>query len=256
MVKLGRIIVKKKCKSYYGELELENRHRFIQEIKGIKMSPLLQEIAAYTGQSECYESSSELIEKLLRIQISDSTIHKICQKLGDQSKKWLVEERTKPVELAELKEEEVVYAHCDGGMVFTRTDQWKEVKVGRVYRSGDLLKAQQNRGLIKESWYMFHIGEHETFENKMSEYVDKYEGLEKRLIFIVDGAKWIYNWITAEYPKAQQILDFYHALEHFGTFSKKTIPKEKEKKEKNERMDGASENRLTNQWSRRNRKTD
>ena len=94
-----------------------------------------------------------------------------------------------------------------------------------------MLKAQEDRGFIKDSWYVFHIGDHETFENKMSEYVDQYEKLEDRLVFIVDGAKWINNWITAEYPKAQQILDFYHALEHFGAFSKLTIPKQGQRKE-------------------------
>ena len=41
---------KKKCKCYYGELELDNRHRFILEIKGIKMSAFLQDIAAYVGR--------------------------------------------------------------------------------------------------------------------------------------------------------------------------------------------------------------
>jgi len=190
------------------------------------MSPYLQDIAAYTGQSECYESSSELIEKLLGIQISDSTIHRVCQRWGDVSEKLLTEERTEEVDTERLKVDEVVYAHCDGGMLLTRTDAWKEVKVGRVYRSAELMKAQENRGFIKDSWYVFHIGGHEEFENKMSEYLDQYEKLQERLIFIVDGAKWINNWITAEYPKAQQILDYYHAIEHFSTFSKLSLSKD------------------------------
>ena len=44
--------------------------------------------------------------------------------------------------------------------------------------------------------------------------------MEERLVFVGDGAKWIWNYVEAEYPKATQILDFYHAAEHLAKFSK------------------------------------
>ncbi len=46
--------------------------------------------------------------------------------------------------------------------------------------------------------------------------VDPHAKLEECLVFAANGAR----WISAEYPKATQVLDFYHAMEHSGEFAK------------------------------------
>jgi|GEM_PF-6480488 len=33
----------------------------------------------------------------------------------------------------------------------------------------------------------------------------------QKLILICDGSKWILNWVNDTYPRAIQVLDFYHA---------------------------------------------
>ena len=76
-----------------------------------------------------------------------------------------------------------------------------------------------HRKWIKQSEYVAHLGNHKDFEEKMSVVTDQYEYLQARLIFLTDGAKWISNWINAQYPQATQILDFYHAKEHLGHFA-------------------------------------
>lgn len=43
--------------------------------------------------------------------------------------------------------------------------------------------------------------------------------MDKRLLFISDGAPWIKNWIEDAFPKAISILDYYHACEHLHQFS-------------------------------------
>jgi len=143
--------------------------------------------------------------------------------LGKESEKWLEEERKDEQKKLEVGSEEIVYAHADGGMVLTRPNDWKEVKVGRVYKGEAIHKLSATRSMIKDSWYCFHLGGHEEFEWKMSEYLDDYEYLKERLVIIIDGAKWMGDWFTAEYPKAQQILDYYHAIEHFSGFANKVI---------------------------------
>jgi hypothetical protein len=57
----------------------------------------------------------------------------------------------------------------------------------------------------------------------MEEYLDAYTHLKQRLVFIVDGAKWIHNWINIKYPTSLQILDFYHAYEKICLFSTKVF---------------------------------
>ncbi len=40
------------------------------------------------------------------------------------------------------------------------------------------------------------------------------------LVFIADGARWIWNWVDSTYPESTQIVDFYHAKEHLCAFAK------------------------------------
>lgn len=49
------------------------------------------------------------------------------------------------------------------------------------------------------------------------------------VVFIADGAPWIWKWIEANYPEATQILDFYHAKEHLCGWAAMAIKDEKEK---------------------------
>ncbi len=174
-----------------------------------------------------------MLSKTLGIQIDNNKVHRLCTQLGDESSKWLEADRTNDEIKPKVSEkgEEVLYAHCDGGFVLTREEQWKEAKVVRVYTSYKLLNINNKRGVISNSWYTFHIGDHKTFEQKMEDYLDPYTHLKQRLVFIVDGAKWIHNWISIKYPTSLQILDFYNAYEKICLFSTKII-KDKSKRKK------------------------
>ena len=37
--------------------------------------------------------------------------------------------------------------------------------------------------------------------------------MTRELVFVFDGAAWIWNLITTHYPKAVQIVDWYHAAD-------------------------------------------
>ncbi len=40
------------------------------------------------------------------------------------------------------------------------------------------------------------------------------------LVFIADGARWIWKWIEQYYPDSVQIVDYYHSKEHLCEFAK------------------------------------
>jgi len=104
----------------------------------------------------------------------------------------------------------------DGSMVFTREEKWKEIKLGRIFTDNSLHRVHQNRTTINESLYISHLGKHDRFTDKMEPYLDKH----KNLVFVCDGAKWIWNWIDGFYPNAVQILDYFHASEKLSNFGK------------------------------------
>ena len=168
------------------------------------------------GQLECYESASEVLNKLLRVSSNDTQIFRQTTQIGAASACILEEE----IGIDIKSESELVYVQVDGSMLLTREERWKEVKVGRVFCESAIYEENHQRGWIKSSQYLAHLGDHEVFEMKMCRLVDSYAELGQRLVFVMDGAKWIRNWVTADYPQALQILDFYHALEHLAEFAK------------------------------------
>ena len=97
-------------------------------------------------------------------------------------------------------------------MILTRDHAWKEVKLGRIFRSDAIEEDSSKRRTIGESQYVGRIGIHLDFIHEMDQALKVYEPLKERLVFISDGAPWIKNWINDMYPEATQILDYYHAV--------------------------------------------
>lgn len=214
MGQFRQIHEKKSLSSTFGKIAISNDNALLNLATGHRVSPLLGERLVYIGQLDSYEKGSEIAANLLNLQVSDSKIYRLTDAIGQESAEWLEEEDLRD----SLSEQAVVYAQMDGSMILTREQSWKEVKLGRVFGSGDLHEESESRNWLKASEYIAHLGDHKTFENAFSKILDPYSDKGENLVFINDGAKWQWNWIDAEYPQATQVLDFYHAMEHIGSF--------------------------------------
>jgi hypothetical protein len=163
-----------------------------------------------------------MLKKLLGVEVSDSTIYRLTDQTGKEVSGIIDDQETRAE--IEIEEDEFLYVQCDGSMLLTREEKWKEVKLGRVFKSSSLLVETPNRQWIRESQYVGHLGGHTNFENLMSHIIDDpYNKHKERIVFIGDGARWQWSWVEAEYPKATQILDFYHAMEYIGKYLSASI---------------------------------
>ena len=138
-----------------------------------------------------------------------------------------------------LSSDTKVYAMMDGCMLLTRKKgAWKEMKLGRIFNSDVHYELSSTRNWIKKSTYTAHFGGHQVFLDKLEYWLDEYLHLNERLVFINDGAKWIWNWVEDNYPLATQILDFFHAMEYLTDFAKVYF------KNKSNRKDWVTERKL------------
>jgi hypothetical protein len=187
----------------------------------------MQEKMVYVGHLDCYQKSNEILEKLVSVKVSASQIYRVTDVYGAQIGKTTdPQERT----LTPVMQDEVLYVEADGGMILTRKDDWKEVKVGRLFKSGDCIRGDEKPGCISHSQYKAHLGNSKAFCRQMEDLIDAYEVTKDSLVFISDGAPWIRNWITDAYPRAVSILDYYHAAEHLHEFADKHFKDEKRRK--------------------------
>jgi hypothetical protein len=168
----------------------------------------------YLGQSECYEKCPEILEKTIGIEVGHSQIYRVADTYGKELEKTIATTRTLPP----LKTEEVLYSEVDGSMIFTRDDDWKEVKVGRIFKSSDCIDPNGNASWIRHSQYLAYLGNSKYFTNKMDGLIESFGNIKQRLVFITDGATWIKNWIEDAFPDAISILDYFHAIEHLHQF--------------------------------------
>lgn len=174
----------------------------------------MQDIMCYSGQQKVFEEAAENIQRLLLIEVNAKQIERLChhygEKIEDEHKR-----RLQDGECAEQNSKAAHYVMVDGSMIFTREEEWKEIKLGRIFAQGSSVEVNKGRRQIQSSQYVTHLGDHQHFTQKMEYYLDSMD--EK--IFIADGARWIWNWAEAVYPKTTQILDFFHAKEHLCNFA-------------------------------------
>jgi len=166
-------------------------------------------------------------------------VERVCKYHSEQVSNHLKGEQQ--ISLPQLvDEDEKFYVMMDGSMVLTRSESpsqstkenansnWKEVKLARLFSSKSVYNINQERNWIKASTYVGHLGNHTDFLEKLSDYTDQYD---QEMIFINDGAHWIWNWVDAHYPDSVQILDFYHAKEYLSAYAQSQFAKKNKQQE-------------------------
>lgn len=173
----------------------------------------MQDLMLYAGQDSIYGEAAKNLKKFLRCEVDAKQIERLVHAYQPD-----VEREVGNVlndSLPTASEAERTYVMMDGSMISTRQPGWKEVKLGRIFAASDCLPANDQRNWIRESYYIGLLGSQADFLNKMEPAVD----LLKDPVFINDGAHWIWAWVHQYYPKATQILDFYHAVEYLNKFA-------------------------------------
>lgn len=165
----------------------------------------MQQTALFLGQQQVFSQASELLQRFSGIDLSDKQIENLCHYYGEK----LQEEAIDKANVVLEKVAPLHYAMVDGSYLMSREEGWIETKLGRIFQADDCLCISDKRSQIKASKYIAHIGAHKDFCEQLSWHLDKFTSL----VFIADGASWIWKWVQACYPDAVQILDFYHAYE-------------------------------------------
>jgi len=211
----------------FGEITMKKSHPLAQSPSGFKISPYLQEQMCRAGTNMTFEEASENLNELLSIETNAKQIERLCHYYGEVLNTVDWKQACSDAIQLRIPFKKPVYLLIDGSMLLTRDKEqpWKEVKLCRTFEDADRIKQiSKKRNLITNSHYVSHLGGHEEFFDKVSEAIPP----NRSLVFIADGAKWIWNWIEENYPSSIQILDFYHCKEHLYSFAKEYFATENE----------------------------
>lgn len=182
------------------------------------MSSYLQEKLAYVGQKEVYEEASDSLLMLAGLRVSGKQIERVCHHYGA-----LYEAKSTEPVAASCTEADQCYAMVDGSLLLTKDKDldtgkllWREMKLGRVFKVRHHMALSAARNWIYQSRYTAHFGDSDTFFEKWAQEVDPL----RSVIFLGDGARWIWDRVSAFWPEATQILDYYHCKEHLFAFAR------------------------------------
>ena len=215
-----------------GDITFPKRHPLAVAPGGFKISAYVQEQLCRVGTKMIFEEASEEINKLMVIESNAKQIERLCHHYGELLGQ--VDWRQTYNDSVQLKipmTKRTTYAMMDGSMILTRQNEepWKEVKLCRTFQNSDRVEDISNkRNYIGHSNYVAHLGGHHDFFDKVLEMLPT----QVPLVFICDGARWIWNWIDEYFPASRQILDFYHCKEHLFAFAKTLYTKEEKMAEK------------------------
>jgi hypothetical protein len=136
-------------------------------------------------------------------------------------------------ELKTPKGENRVTVQIDGSHVPMRSG-WKEAKVGVVFSDDHHSpKDGSTRGVISEANYVATMGAVDDFAAHLKQIIPKRttrkerlhgkQTMAKEVVWVADGAPWIWNLQKKLNPQAIGILDIAHALEHAMSCGKELL---------------------------------
>jgi hypothetical protein len=191
----------------------------------------LSVLLAIAGVETAFEHASKLIERFLLTEVSENTVRKETQGYGElqaeREEQWIAESRD-PEQYRERRRmakerPKRVYGSIDGAHV-PLSGEWREMKVGCWYRAVPRKGSQRSgRGQIAvgDTSHLRADGMRYCCDmqpaSEFGELVwatgcQQGADLAEEVVFVADGAAWIWKLVSFYFPEAVQIVDWYHAV--------------------------------------------
>jgi hypothetical protein len=202
-----------KCKRRWFALDKEQGLRAGQATDG--MSSLL----GLAGITVSFEEASHQIQQYLQVEVCANTIRQETQRIGEKQAvkedAWI--EQSQDFDYLQERERQPkgpkrMYGSIDGAFV-PLEEEWKEAKTVSWYQVGPRYGREELHA--REIAYYTSLEPADTFGSLLwgtgvHHQVDRAD----ELIFVCDGATWIWKLVTHHFPKAVQIVDWYHACQY------------------------------------------
>ena len=231
------------CSCGQGVMPLDQRLKLEPGQVSRGLAPLL----ALLGVQTSFDEAQRLAQQLLLLDISDNSIRKVTQAIGQTQQNLEAQWRQQSQSTTFLRQParqqaqapRRLYGSIDGIQVPVGPE-WRELQVGCWYQVDPVSKRQW------ASRFKDRIGQLEALKATDIDYycaiteADDFSELlwargcqrladrAEEVIFVADGAKWIWRLVAENFPHAVQILDWYHAVEYLTPIAHALFTNEEE----------------------------
>ena len=233
----------REMRTVLGQMTLDERHYFQcdhcgtveywgDELRGASdFSQLAEDRIAFMGKDGAFDDAAKALKHLGLIELASSTIRAVCERLGERLRARTDHQAAQQhcPENVPAEEKPVGLGISVDGVMLGRIDPQhrrrgsKEHKVpGKTalkhffHEVKTLVIFEFNRrGETLRKTYQATQERVEDFREKVALEAQK-RGVQtaQLLVFLGDGAPWVWKTASELFPKAIQILDWYHAMEH------------------------------------------
>jgi len=227
-------------RSYYGCSRCGEKQNRLDKNWGIhpgEVSPVLGKLLAIAGVDIAFEKARRKIKEFLLVEVSDNTIRKQTQLMGQKQAhmeaQWIQESHNEAwLQSRERTIESVpeqLYGSIDGAQV-PIGEEWRELKSLCWYRVAAVYGQEQHKA--REISYHCEIAPAQDFGRLLwATGVKRLADKAKELIFVCDGAVWIWKLVSHYFPDAIQIVDWYHACEYLTPIADAVFSQDAERQE-------------------------
>jgi len=189
-----------------------------------QVSVALGHLLGLLGVQTAFEEAARLAKELLLVEVSENTVRHETQQYGElqmrREASWQREshDEERLLERARSRSEppERLYGGLDGVMIPVGED-WLELKVGCWYKAETAGGLSGHEKRATDISYYCDIGSPDQLRPLMWATGYRREAdRAKEIVFIADGAHWIWRLVSYHFPHAVQIVDWYHAVAYLA----------------------------------------
>jgi hypothetical protein len=204
-------------RAYYNCPHCHKGHYPLDQRLGIKPGTMSKEVvkmAALLGIHDAFTPGSDTLRRTTLLELSPNSVRKATQQVGEavmaDEQQQIAQSQDLAAPLAHKRDPDKpvrLYGSLDGFNVLFR-DGWHEMKAGAWWVVDEQGRAQDIR-------YYVDMASAAVFSDLVwaTGFAQKADqALE--LVFVADGAEWIWRIVEQHFPQAVQIVDWFHACQY------------------------------------------
>lgn len=215
------------CRNYYVCDDCHCGYYPLDEQLGIKrgqMSDEVVQLAALFGIDDAFGTGHDLLKRSTLLELSPNSIRKATHQVGEKvivhEQAWMQHSydlEAQKQRQASADSPQRLYGSIDGFKVLFE-DGWHDMKAG-VWWTPHI----DNQGKLKADnlrYYTDFLPANEFSQLVWATGFEQQADMASELVFVADGADWIWRIVDQHYPQAVQIVDWYHACAYIAPVAK------------------------------------
>jgi hypothetical protein len=239
-------------RSYYANCQCGGGQAPLDKELGLapgEVTAGLARLMALAGSALPFGESAQWVREFLLLEVSENSIRKETQTFGKHQEAVEGKRTAQSQDEVELqarlrtavKRPKRLYGGLDGAHVRIEDpdeeEEWREMKVGCWFEVEAVPASQQTKRhrrkeavgqqalRAKEQQYYCDILEVDQFADLFwAQACQANADLAEEVVFLGDGAQWIWRLVSTYFPQAVQIVDWHHAEEYLQKVAKDVFP--------------------------------